>query len=86
MTTFLFSKGCLKSSTKFFGKCVDKLENQNILLMEMRERGLTLIEIMVIVVILGVLAGISIPAYRQHTLRTKLKTTREDIISTFRLA
>lgn len=43
-------------------------------------------ELMLIVVILGIVAGIGIPTFQQQVLRAELKAAREDIVSTLRLA
>ena len=52
----------------------------------MDKKGWILTELVVIIVVLGIVCGFAIPAYRNQIRRANLKSAREDIISTLRLA
>ncbi len=51
----------------------------------MRQRGFTLIELMIVIAILGILASISIPAYQDYTVRARV-TEGFNLASTAKLA
>ncbi len=52
----------------------------------MREKGFTLIELMVTVSVLGILAAIAVPAFSQWLPRYRLKNAARDIYSNMQLA
>ena len=49
------------------------------------ERGFTLIETMVAVVVFGLLIGFSIPSYQSYALTQKLRGTSENLVQTINL-
>lgn len=57
-----------------------KLNNQlNPSLLNKEQSGLTIIELMIVVAIIGVLASIAIPAYQDYTEKAKVNQAIEDI-------
>lgn len=46
----------------------------------MRQRGMSLIELLVVMTIVGILASIAIPSYRQYTIRTHRATAKACIM------
>lgn len=52
----------------------------------MRQRGFTLIEVMLSVVIIGVLAGVSLPIYNSFAVRNDLDLTTQQVVSSLRRA
>jgi len=50
-------------------------------LFEQRQRGVTLIELVVTISILGILASIAVPAYQDYVLRQKWKGAAEAVLS-----
>ena len=67
-------------------KNVDKFIEVNIFKWKMNKKGWTIIELVVTILLIGILAGLGIPAYRNQIIKANLKSSREDILSTFRLA
>jgi type IV fimbrial biogenesis protein FimT len=49
------------------------------------ERGFTLIELMVTIVIFGLLIGFSVPTYQSYALSQKLRGTSENLVQTIQL-
>src|SRR5262245_49115530 len=49
------------------------------------ERGFTLVELMVTIVIFGLLIGFSIPSYQSYALSHKLRGTSENLVQTIQL-
>jgi len=49
------------------------------------ERGFSLIELMVAIVVLGLLIGFSVPSYQTYALTQKLRGTSENLVQTIQL-
>lgn len=54
--------------------------------MEMKGKGFTIIEVMVVIGILGIIAGITIPAFRDYIPRMRLRGARDEVLATLRLS
>ena len=50
-----------------------------------QERGFTLIELMVTIVVFGMLIGFSIPSYQRYALTQRLRGTSENLVQTIQL-
>lgn len=46
-----------------------------------RNRGVSLIELMIVVTVVGILAAIAIPAYRNHVIRVTRTDAKRDLLS-----
>lgn len=47
-----------------------------------QERGVTLVELLVVVMVVGLLAAISVPAYRQYSIRVKRTDAKTQLLAT----
>lgn len=51
----------------------------------MQERGFSLVELMVTIVVFGLLIGFSVPTYQSYALSQKLRGTSENLVQTIQL-
>lgn len=45
------------------------------------QRGFTLIEVMIVIVLIAILAGIAVPSYRSHICKTERSVVKGDLLS-----
>lgn len=50
------------------------------------ERGVTLMELVIVVVVIGLMSALAVPSFLNYTSKLQAKTTARDMVSTLRLA
>ena len=51
-----------------------------------KKQGFTIIEVVIVLAILGIVAGIAIPAFRDYIPRMRLRMAKDEVLATLRLA